>query len=194
MKKTVLYIITSLFTVSVFAQATDKISQLVSAENFFAALAKEKGIKKAFLTVSDANTIIFRPDPVEVEKYFKNNSRDSGLLSWEPVYARISKSGDWGFTTGPYTYRESENSGETSYGEYLSIWKKNSKNIWKLAIDAGIPHSRPAATQKMVFINPANERFFAQYSLVRQKQREELILSSDKLFSSTLNADNAIAR
>ncbi len=194
MKNTLLYIVVLLFVSSAYAQQTDKVSQLISMENYFAALVKEKGMKKAFLAVSDDNTLIFRPGPVHPEKFFKNKQDDSGILSWEPVYARISKSGDWGFTTGPYTFKETDTGETTYYGQYLSIWKKNQKDVWKLAIDLGIPHSKPIKTPKLVFANPINEKFMHQYSPVRQKQREDLVFSNDELFATTLRADNTLAR
>jgi ketosteroid isomerase-like protein len=194
MKYTLLYITVLFFISPAYAQQTDKVGQLVSAENFFAALAKEKGMKKAFLTVSDDNTLIFRPDPVQPGKFFKNKQDDPARLSWEPSYAKISKSGDWGFTTGPYTFKETDTSNITYYGQYLSVWKKNQKDIWKLALDLGIPHPKPSKTPKLIFVNPANEKFMHQYSTVRQKQREEIVFSSDELLATTLTADNVIAR
>ena len=194
MKNVIVNILIIAFVTSASAQQTDKVGQLVSAENFFVALAKGKGIKKAFLTVSDANTIIFRPEPVRVEKFFKNKPDNSGSLFWEPVYAKISKSNDWGFTTGPYTYKESDTSQATYYGDYLSIWKKNQKDVWKLAIDLGVPHQKPGIVPKMVFLNPRDEKFQPQYSDIRLKQREEIVFSSDELFATTLNAGNAAAR
>jgi ketosteroid isomerase-like protein len=190
----ILFIITSTLRLSAQDEKIDKVSQLVSAENFFAALVKEKGIKKGFLAVSDANTIIFRPEPVSAEKYFKNKHDDAGLLSWEPTYAKISKSGDWGYTTGPYTYMETDSSEPVYYGEYLSVWKKNQNDVWKLAIDVGIPHPKPSAISKMIFSNPQNEKFQPQYSDVRLKEREALVLTTDELFATSLNGDNTLAR
>jgi hypothetical protein len=46
----------------------------------------------------------------------------------------------------------------------------------------------------MLFTNPRDEKFQPQYSEVRLKQREQIVLTSDELFATTLNADNASAR
>ena len=179
-------------TCTASAQTIDKVGQLVSAENYFSALAKEKGIRKAFLAVSDDNTIIFRPGPVSPEKYFKKKTDSLGQLSWEPVYARISKSGDWGVTSGPSTYRASDTS-ETHYGDYLSVWKKNSKGVWKLAIDIGVTHKKPKTSLPMVFQNPKNEVYLKQRSENRLQQREDVVFSSDKLMGTILKADDKVA-
>ncbi len=193
MEKLSVYIFTLFLTTTSLAQPTDKIGQLISAENYFAATAKEKGTKQAFLFVSDEKTIVYRPGPVLAQEFYKKTKEDRGLLSWEPVFAKISKSGDWGFTTGPYTYKSNDISNNIAYGQYLSVWKKNDKDIWKLVLDLGIPHKKPLLSPKLVFNNPLNERFMHQYSDIRLKQREELVLSTDQLYSTVLNADFNIA-
>ena len=169
------------------------VSSLVAAENYFAGIAKEKGLKKAYLMVSNENTILFRPNPVKALKYFDKTPSDESQLSWFPVMAKISKSGDWGFTTGPYIYKTSAESSESSYGDYLSIWKMNGKGVWKLAMDLGIQHDKPATEAKLIFTDPKYTRLFNQRSASRLKQREEMILTSDQLFGATLKKYNNLA-
>lgn len=178
--------------VTAISQPTDKVGQLVSAENYFAALAKEKGIKKAFLSVSDDNTVIFRPGPVNAIKYFKGKRDSLGILNWEPSFARISKSGDWGITAGPSTFKASDTS-KTHYGDYLSVWKKNTKGVWKLAIDIGVVHPKPKTEPVLVFQNAKNEIYQKQRSQNRLQQREDVVFSSDKLMGTILKADDQIA-
>ncbi|MEO8794297.1 MAG: nuclear transport factor 2 family protein [Daejeonella sp.] len=188
MRITFIYILSILFySLSVKAQISNgTVSSLVAAENYFAGIAKEKGIKKAFLMVSDENTLLFKPDPVKAEKFLDKNPADEGYLNWYPALAKISKSGDWGFTTGPYTYRADPESENTSYGDYLSVWKMNSKGVWKLALDIGISHKKPSTEPQLAFMDPKSSRFFNQKSEKRLKQREEIILTNDQLFSATL--------
>jgi len=163
-----------------------RVNSLLAAENYFAAYAKEKGIRDAFLKVSDNETILFRPDPVKAEDFFdKKSSDDPGQLAWTPVFAKISKSGDWGFTSGPYFYTK-EDSSTTSYGQYLSVWRTNTKGVWKLALDLGVSHPKPMVEPGLNFTDPKNFKFFRQQSEGRLKQREEMILTTDKLFSNTL--------
>ena len=170
-----------------------RVNSLLAAENYFAAYAKEKGIRDAFLKVSDNETILFRPDPVKSEDFFdKKSSDDPGQLAWTPVFAKISKSGDWGFTSGPYSYTK-EDSSTTSYGQYLSIWRTNTKGVWKLALDLGVSHPKPMVEPGLNFTDPKNFKFFRQQSEGRLKQREEMILTTDKLFSNTLMKDQSLA-
>lgn len=174
-------------------QSNGKVNSLIAAENYFAAYAKDKGIRDAFLKVSDESTLLFKPSPVKAEEFFsKKSSNDPGKLDWTPVFAKISKSGDWGFTTGPYSYG-SNLSSATIYGQYLSVWRTNSKGVWKLALDLGMIHPKPLNEPHLNFVDPKNIRFFRQIAEGRLKQREELILTTDKLFSNTLVDNQRLA-
>lgn len=177
-------------------QSNGRVNSLIAAENYFAAYAKDKGIRDAFLKVSDESTILFKPSPVKAEEFFnKKSSNDPGRLDWTPTFAKISKSGDWGFTTGPYSYSSNSSnlSATTIYGQYLSVWRTNSKGVWKLALDLGMTHPKPLNEPKLNFVDPKSFRFFRQIAEGRLKQREELILTTDKLFSNTLVDNQRLA-
>jgi ketosteroid isomerase-like protein len=67
------------------------------------------------------------------------------LLDWSPHAGAISRSGDLGFTTGPYSLRNQRDASvPTSYGYFFSVWKREN-GVWRVAVDAGV--STPAAPQ-----------------------------------------------
>lgn len=174
-----------------FAQLSNgKVNSLVAAENYFVSEVAEKGIKAGFRKVSDEETLIFRPLPVKAVDYFDRVDTDSVSLVWEPVYARISKSGDWGFTTGPSIYTDST---ATQYGQYLSVWKTNRRGVWKLALDIGISHPKPKRTPQLDFRDPENTRYQRTTSPGRLKQRVDLILTTDRLYATTRRMNPDIA-
>jgi hypothetical protein len=184
--KKLLILILLVNTTTLHAQvAKNDVQSLLAAENYFSSLSIEKGIRKAFLSVSDDETIVFRPSPVSAKKFYKKSKNDSTYLSWSPSYARISKSGDWGFTSGPFIARPSKESLSATHGQYLSVWKKNKKGVWKLALDAGVSHPAPKGEPKLDFLTDTGE-FFRQHSTIRQQQREDIVVSTDKLFSLSL--------
>ncbi len=116
-KKFIYTVIAASLTLGAYAQKSDGTTKsLVSAEKAFAASAAKNGDKSAFLAFAAPDAIIFRPNPVSVKSYYANKENNKNL-SWTPVYARVSKSGDWGFTSGPYVF----NGTEKGYGQYLSI-------------------------------------------------------------------------
>jgi hypothetical protein len=69
----------------------------------------------------------------------------------------------------------------------------NTKGVWKLAIDIGVSHPKPEKEVALIYSDPKSSRFFRQRSEVRQKQREEMVLTSDRLFSKTLQKYNNLA-
>ena len=64
----------------------------------------------------------------------KNNS-----LTWKPIGADVSSSGDLGYTYGTYEFRSKDASGKptVSYGKYTSIWKRQKDGGWKVVLDMG---------------------------------------------------------
>jgi ketosteroid isomerase-like protein len=75
-----------------------------------------------------------------------NIAKDMGFLNdkknelvWRPVYADISSSGDLGYTSGTFEFRSQDKNGKPTvdYGNYTSIWKKQSDGSWKVVLDMG---------------------------------------------------------
>jgi ketosteroid isomerase-like protein len=65
-------------------------------------------------------------------------------LTWIPVGADISASGDLGYTYGTYEFSSKDKDGKTvvDHGKYTSIWKKQGDGSWKVVLDMG--NSSPA--------------------------------------------------
>ena len=190
----ILFSLLIFISITGFGQASNgRVNSLVAAENYFSAFAKKEGSRQAFLKVSDEETLIFRPDPVKVKDFYNKGTIDGpGQLSWEPVYAKISRSGDWGFTTGPYTY-SAHPEAVPAYGQYLSVWQTNKKGVWKLALDLGISHGKPGNNPELNFTDPYTSKFYRPLSESRLKQREDMIITTDKLYSNTLIKDQSLA-
>jgi len=65
-------------------------------------------------------------------------------LTWTPIYADISGSGDLGYTYGTYEFRSKDKDGKdvVEHGRYASVWKKQKDGSWKVVMDMG--NSGPA--------------------------------------------------
>jgi len=63
----------------------------------------------------------------------------SNRLTWTPVGADISASGDLGYTYGNYEFDAKDKEGKPSvqYGKYTSIWKRQKDGSWKVVLDMG---------------------------------------------------------
>jgi ketosteroid isomerase-like protein len=60
-------------------------------------------------------------------------------LTWTPVGADISASGDLGYTYGTFEFRSVGKDGKpfVERGKYASIWKRQADKSWKVALDMG---------------------------------------------------------
>lgn len=119
-------------------------SELMKIDREFSNLSLEIGAHESFLTYIDDSCILLRPNrhPVvgrkKIEEIYSKPDT-SFSLSWEPLNADISSSGDMGFTYGIYTiYMDSpEGDKVTKEGTYVTIWKKNKEGEWKFVLDTG---------------------------------------------------------
>jgi len=60
-------------------------------------------------------------------------------LTWSPVAADVSASGDLGYTWGNFEFRSKLKDGSETveHGKYMSIWKRQPDDTWKVAVDMG---------------------------------------------------------
>ncbi|MGC1452130.1 MAG: nuclear transport factor 2 family protein, partial [Candidatus Sulfotelmatobacter sp.] len=66
-------------------------------------------------------------------------------LTWTPVGADISGSGDLGYTYGNYEFHAKAKDGKpvVQYGKYTSIWKQQKDGSWKVVLDMGNASPEP---------------------------------------------------
>jgi ketosteroid isomerase-like protein len=186
--KLIYTLITASLTFGAYAQKSDGTTKsLVNAEKEFAASAAKNGEKSAFLAVAAPDAIVFRPNPVNAKTYYasQENTKD---LSWTPVYARVSKSGDWGFTSGPFVFDGTQK----TYGQYLSVWKAvNGK--WVLTLDIGTTHNKPLNAVDTKFVEPTS---FYKPKIVTEKQTaagNDIIVTTEKTLNATIKSYGAAA-
>src|ERR1700755_155216 len=74
------------------------VNKAVDADKNFNKLVERKGIKGGFLAVADPEGIIFKPNAVNINDFYKNIDQQPGSLSMTPNFARIAANGDLAFT------------------------------------------------------------------------------------------------
>jgi ketosteroid isomerase-like protein len=83
-----------------------------------------------------------------IRDYMRDTFSDpTAKLAWWPVSARISASGDLGYTIGRYEARKVNPDGTVSVrgtGRYITIWRKQADGSWKVELDTGHPDPKPA--------------------------------------------------
>src|SRR5207302_10917039 len=125
--------------------AQKNINGLIGAEKSFAAYSVSHSIKEAFLKYADAKGIIFeKAVPVNAVATWSKREKRPGLLNWHPRFAEISESGEFGYTTGPYSFQLSSDDTIKNRGEYVTVWHINEQGEWKCLIHLGIINTQVA--------------------------------------------------
>lgn len=112
---------------------------VVAAERAFAADGLELGVQASFLKHSAPEGIVFGPEPVLAKAAFGEPQPKGPPLVWWPLWAGIARSGDLGFTTGPYTF----DGKPRAY--YFTVWAKQPDGSWRWLYDGGPPSDMTGA-------------------------------------------------
>jgi ketosteroid isomerase-like protein len=124
------------------------LDSLVQAERAFSSWSVQKGMREAFLNFLADDGILFRPGPVAGKEWWQAAKTPPApvYLIWQPVHAQIARSGEMGWTTGPWELRKNGSGEVTGHGQFISVWKRRADGPWKVVMDAGISHPAPAAS------------------------------------------------
>ncbi len=147
--KRLLFAIFMLVSINIDGVAQEKkvdvaaeLRSIVSAERAFAKLASERGTRTAFLAnMTDDACVFGKGAPENGKKVWTERTERPGLLSWEPVYADVARSGEMGWTTGPWEFRpKAPEDKPIAFGQFITVWAKQPDGSWKWVLDTGISH------------------------------------------------------
>ncbi len=137
------FIIVLLATLSCAKKTTDRsIGILLQTDRDFSALSVREGMFSAFLSYIADDGVMLRDGAFPskgkeaLRKRFEGKSDSSFVLNWEPIYEKISESGDLGYTYGIHTSTDKA-TGEVSKGTYVTIWQRQPDGKWKFVLDTG---------------------------------------------------------
>jgi ketosteroid isomerase-like protein len=117
---------------------------LVELEAGFAAAARDRGVKAAFLEYLGADSIVLQPGPVRGRAAWTGKSEVPATLEWLPDRAQMSRSGEFGFSTGPWLLTPDDAADGPAEGRYLSVWHKTGDD-WRVLFDGGFGRGPPGA-------------------------------------------------
>jgi ketosteroid isomerase-like protein len=142
---TMKYLACLLVVLPLLSKAQDVIDpnlkSMLDAEIDFAAMAKEKNTRDAFLTFLSEHAITFGKDIQVGLRHYEAQVPNSSLLIWKPEFGDISASGDFGYDFGPWKlFTERTDTRPVGFGHFISIWNKNHNGQWKNMLDIGISH------------------------------------------------------
>lgn len=187
MKTSLLAIVLTLYLSQAGAQKFPKpLQSVVDAERAFAQTSKETNTVNAFVShLSPTATFLIQGEEVNGRESWKSRQPDNSLLYWYPVYADISSSEDFGYTTGPYSYYSDRKDTVPAFrGYYSTIWGKEDNGEWKVLFDLGggvsTEDSLPLSASQIKLKLPKKK-------LNKEKALEDL-LTADKNYVETLRA------
>jgi ketosteroid isomerase-like protein len=132
------------------AFATDNAETLRRLEAEFLKATSERG-SQGYLSYY-ADDAVEVPDGAPVLQGKESIAKTMGFLddkqnqlTWTPIGADISASGDLGYTYGAYEFRSTGKDGKpvVAHGKYTTIWKKQGNGAWKIVLDMGNSSPEP---------------------------------------------------
>jgi ketosteroid isomerase-like protein len=131
----------------------EAVGSLIGAEKAYAKLAGEKGFREASMSVFADDAVIFAPTAVNGKKFWREAKNDP-VITWRPSFAAISRSGELGYTTGPWESGKSRNMQKPdAFGHFVTVWHKNKDGVWKVALDVGVDEPQPQAAETEIGTN-----------------------------------------
>ncbi len=145
MRKSLLLTAVSLLSTSIAGAATAP-PTLVQTEYAFAQAVADHGIRDGFLMYLDKQAITLNPQPANAFDLYTKGKPSNTRLSWYPVYALLSSSGDFGVDTGPWRADGvQDGKPQVAHGDWLTVWHLNKDGHWRILFDGGVDHEAPAS-------------------------------------------------
>ncbi len=122
---------------------------LINVDKAFCKMAIDSGLEEAFASFADQKAVILRNGEYALEGVVAIGQSYQAFdtlfvypprLLWMPVKAEIARSGDLGYTYGNYEFitMDSLQKESKTYGNYVTIWKRQADGSWKYVLDGGV--------------------------------------------------------
>ena len=132
-----------LFILSACTHQPDKrrkaAQEIIDADRAMNLQASKEGFNKTLLLYADDSVI--KPNegkfPIIGKQSLINawaGKEDTKAITWEPTRVEAARSGDIGYTFGNWKMVTKDSS---YFGNYYTIWKRQSDGAWKYVVDGG---------------------------------------------------------
>jgi ketosteroid isomerase-like protein len=167
------------------ANLKSELTTLVETELAFARLSIAKGTREAFLANLNDDSVLFRPQAVPGKSWIEKSPPTTAQLSWEPAFADVAKTADLGYTTGPWELRRTSGDLPSAFGHYVTVWKKQTDGVWKIAIDIGISHPKAPRPARVESVKLGSEVQRRRPEIDIRRARERLLEAERRFPAST---------
>jgi ketosteroid isomerase-like protein len=130
--------------------------EIARADREFSGLSREKGMPLACVQYFANDGVAFAPGPVNGKEYWSAHTSFGGVLLWQPVFSAAAHSLDLGYSTGPWELRNTGASSLRTFGNYVTVWRKQATGDWKVVLDIGTQNPEPDEPPASLEILPAD--------------------------------------
>jgi ketosteroid isomerase-like protein len=126
-------------------ETMDAARSLAVAESAFAAHSLREDMRAAFLASFADDGVMVRNGWIVAKDYLAKEDAPAIVLDWRPVFTEVARSGDFGFSTGPWKITsKAKPDAAPSFGQFVSVWRRDPGGPWQVAVDIGISHAAAA--------------------------------------------------
>jgi ketosteroid isomerase-like protein len=182
-------------TASLHSFAQQPSRSIVDAEKSFAAWSVKNGTRAAFLAFIDSNAILFNKDSfTNGRTLWEARENRPGILDWKPVVSEMSNGGDWGFTTGPWTFTKKEGDTVAARGHFFTIWKKEPGGEWKFIFDCGAEGGTEPLSELYTFQSPKRPGTMAALMMAEREFAARMLTSPVAAHQQFLSVTSVLVR
>jgi ketosteroid isomerase-like protein len=117
--------------------------EIAKIDGEYSNLSIAKGMPAASVEYFAEDGIAFAPGAVNGKKYWAGRTDFPGLLIWQPIFAFAAGAADLGYTTGIWELKKRNEPLSLGFGHYVTVWAKQPKGRWKIALDVGTENPQP---------------------------------------------------
>jgi len=149
---------------SAIAQSPDSSAarEIAKIDGEYSSLSVAKGMPAASVEYFANDGVAFSPGPVDGKKYWAGRSNFPGLLIWQPIFAFAAGAADLGYTTGMWELKNRNEPLSLGFGNYVTVWAKQPKGGWKIALDVGTENPQPPESSPGLQVLPPDVTAGAQ--------------------------------
>jgi ketosteroid isomerase-like protein len=120
------------------------LQEMLGAEKAFEAAAANQGAKDAFLKFLSEDSVIFHPNPVNGQEFWKtHNEPQPMVMVRKAVDYDVASNGIMGYTTGDWRmYPKGKGEESAQFGQYVTVWEKRGDGKFLATVDILITHDK----------------------------------------------------
>src|SRR5205085_5424185 len=162
--------------------------EIAKIDGEYSNLSVAKGMPAASVEYFAEDGIAFAPGAVNGKKYWAGRTGFPGTLIWQPIFAFAAGAADLGYTTGIWELKKGNEPLSLGFGHYVTVWAKQPKGQWKIALDVGTENPQPTESSSNLQVLPPDVTAGTQ----PQENSQQRLRKAQRQFAQT--AHNGIGK